>query len=94
MMHTSAKQSLELMKFFFSIIISILLAALGYMVTKKLEAIEEQLYKLNLAINNQMVINKTLEMKVEDHEKRIGRIEEMGQNSEVRRQKSGDRSDL
>jgi len=75
MMDSSAKQSLELMKFFFSIIISILIAALGYMVTKKLEAIEEQLYKLNIAINNQMVINKTLEMKVEDHEKRIGEME-------------------
>lgn len=77
-MGVGTKQNLEIMKFFFSIIISILLATLGYMIAKKLEAIEDQLSRMNNAINQQMVINNTLEFKIEDHEKRIGKIEEMG----------------
>lgn len=69
-------RQLEILKFIFSIVISILIAGLGYLITNKLEAIEEQLSKLNAAVNKQMVINNTLELKIDDHEKRIGELEE------------------
>ncbi|WKZ71108.1 MAG: hypothetical protein QY331_07565 [Melioribacteraceae bacterium] len=75
-MSESNKNILDIMKFIFSIVISILVAALGYMMTNKLEAIENQLERINTAINKQMVINNTVEYKIEDHEKRIGKLED------------------
>jgi len=74
-MSESNKNILDIMKFIFSIVISILVAALGYMVTNKLEAIEAQLDRINKAINKQMVINNTVEYKIEDHDKRIESVE-------------------
>jgi hypothetical protein len=74
-MSESNKNILDIMKFIFSIVISILVAALGYMVTNKLEAIEAQLDRINKAINKQMVINNTVEYKIEDHENRIDKLE-------------------
>jgi|GEM_PF-5227769 len=74
-MSDNSKHSLEILKFVFSVVISVLIAALGYMMTKKLEAIEDQLNRMNNAINQQMVINNTLEFKIDDHEKRIEKLE-------------------
>ncbi len=74
-MSESSKQALDVLKFIFSIVISILVAALGYMMTNKLEAIENQLEKMNSAIHNQMVINNTLQFRIEILEKRLDEFE-------------------
>ena len=72
----------EVTKFIISLIIGVIIASVGYLITDKLEGIEKSIQELNKKINRQMVINKGNEKdmsqlfeEVEEHEVRLERLE-------------------
>jgi uncharacterized membrane protein (DUF106 family) len=73
---------LEVTKFIISLIVGVIIASVGYLITDKLEGIEQSIQELNKKINYQMVINKGNEKDVEqlfkevkEHEIRLQELE-------------------